>query len=414
MSGGSLGTQRREHDSVRQKRIGLYLGVQPNAGGMFQYAQCILKSLAHLQQSGEMEVIAAYGDSRWASIISPFALTSVSLRHVILGRVMARVMMSLFVPPWLARFLAGAFNPLAKELNALGCDLWLFPAQDELAWQVKRPVVASIHDLMHRYERGFPEAGSWWRSLIRDHRFRSLAHHSAAILVDSELGKRHVIESYAARPECVHPLPYIAPGYILDNRERADFDAFYQLPSKFYFYPAQFWPHKNHQRLIRALVQAKRSCPDIALVLAGGLRHGYEGIRQEVVNCGLEASVRFVGYVPDEDMAGFYKRARGLVMPTFFGPTNIPPLEAMALGCPVMISATYAMPEQCGPAALYFDPTSTEEISTQMARLWTDDQLCGQLSDNGRCRSQGWGERQFEQRLGLILKATVEKSAAAS
>ncbi len=388
---------------LNQRRVGLYLGVQPKAGGMFQYAQCILTSLAHLRQNGELDVLVAYGDQRWTSILSPLELPSVQLQHFKLGSFMARVLMSLFVPPWLARLLSGAFNPIVRELNAMECDLWLFPAQDELTWQVHGPVVASIHDLMHRYERGFPEAGSWWRYLVREHRFRSLSRHSEVVMVDSDLGKQHVIESYSANPERVHTLPYIAPSYITETRERDDFDDCYSLPEKFYFYPAQFWPHKNHLRLVQALMRARAECSDMALVLAGGKWLGYETVLKQVVDAGLEDAVSFVGYVPDEDMAAFYKRAHGLVIPTFFGPTNIPPLEAMALGCPVVISDAYAMPEQCGDAALYFNPRSEQEMSIQMVRLWKDGKLWGQLSEAGLNRTQSWGQPQFQHRLGAIL-----------
>ncbi len=397
-------------NSLNQKQVGLYLGVQPNAGGMFQYAQCILTSLAHLRQNGVLEVLVAYGDQRWASILDPLGLPSVQLKHFERGSFMCRAMMLLFAPPWITRILSGAFNPLVRELNAMQCNLWLFPAQDELTWQVRGPVVATIHDLMHRYERGFPEAGSWWRYLVRDHRFRSLTRNSNVVMVDSEQGKRHVVESYSANPLQVQILPYIAPSYITEARERDDIDERYSLPAKFYFYPAQFWPHKNHLRLIKALMRAKAECPDIALVLAGGKRLSYPTIMKQVVSAGLQDAVRFVGYVPDEDMAALYKRAHGLVMPTFFGPTNIPPLEAMALGCPVLISGTYAMPEQCGDAAIYFDPNSEDEMSEQMVRLWTDKQLWEQLSVAGVNRTKFWGQKQFQSRLGAVLNNALNQT----
>ena len=62
-------------------------------------------------------------------------------------------------------------------------------------------------------------------------------------------------------------------------------------------------------------------------------------------------------------------------MPSYFGPTNIPPLEAMALGCPVAVSNKYAMPEQVGDAGLLFDPDSPEEIAKCIKAMWLDDKL---------------------------------------
>ncbi|MCG9040728.1 glycosyltransferase family 4 protein [Laribacter hongkongensis] len=367
--------------------------------------------MAHIQAQGELEVVIAYGDARWAPIISTFQLPCTLLENWVLGSRVARLFMLLRIQATASRLLAERMNPLVQELHRLRCNLWIFPAQDELTWQVSGPVVATIHDLMHRYERRFPEAGNWFRYGIREHRFYNLARRSTAVLVDSPMGKQHVLESYGAVPERIHPLPYIAPSYIYEEGDqvRSDFDAHYKLPPKFYFYPAQFWQHKNHLRLIHALADARRVYADLTLVLAGGLRHEYASVHQLVLQRGLADAVRFVGYVPDADMAGFYKRARGLVMPTFFGPTNIPPLEAMALGCPVLVSNAYAMPEQCGDAALYFNPNSVEEIRDQMIRLWNHDGLYEELSKQGLKRAQEWGQSQFQQCLDEILAQTLTR-----
>ena len=87
-------------------------------------------------------------------------------------------------------------------------------------------------------------------------------------------------------------------------------------------------------------------------------------------------------------MPEFYRRARAMVMPTFFGPTNIPPLEAFALGCPVAVSNIYGIPEQVGDAALLFDPNSVEEIADCIERLWQDDALCASLISKGHARTE--------------------------
>ena len=119
----------------------------------------------------------------------------------------------------------------------------------------------------------------------------------------------------------------------------------------------------------------------------------------QVESLGLDDNVLFLGYVPDEDMPALYRSARALVMPTFFGPTNIPPLEAFALGCPVATSRIYGIPEQLGDAALLFDPASVDEIFECLIRLWVDDAVCAQLAERGRERAASWGPTQFHDRL---------------
>jgi len=389
---------------MTRKKIGLYLGVTTSAGGMFQYAQCILDAMIYLQ-SDSLEIIVVYGDPAWEPILNKKSISGVHLKNWLYGEKFAKLFLPL--PIELGRKLANLFNPLVAEISNFGCDLWVFPAQDVLAWQINAPIVSSIHDLMHRYERKFPEASMWWRFMLREYRFKKLVAVSSAILVDSEIGRKQVIESYGAQSVCTFSLPYIAPSYLNAGNTCMGFDNIYRLPKKFFFYPAQFWPHKNHLRLLDALAEARKLCPDMELVLSGGYKHNYQSIKLHACTLGIEDSVHFVGYVPDSDIAGFYRRARGLVMPTFFGPTNIPPLEAMATECPILISGIYGMPEQCGDAALYFSPYSTKEISTLMMRLWTDTNLYDRLLEAGKIKNAAWGQTQFNKSFAEVLQRLI-------
>jgi glycosyltransferase involved in cell wall biosynthesis len=94
-------------------------------------------------------------------------------------------------------------------------------------------------------------------------------------------------------------------------------------------------------------------------------------------------------------------------MPTFFGPTNIPQLEAFALGCPVATSRIYGIPAQVRDAALLFDPESVTEIHTCLVRLWTDDALCDELAKRGRAHAESWGPPQFRERFRQIIEAVA-------
>ena len=99
---------------------------------------------------------------------------------------------------------------------------------------------------------------------------------------------------------------------------------------------------------------------------------------------GLTNEVRYLGPVPDEDMAALYTQSVALVMPTFFGPTNIPPLEAWHFGRPVITSDIRGLREQTGDAGLLVDPRSPDALADAMLRLWRDDALCTALAERGR------------------------------
>jgi glycosyltransferase involved in cell wall biosynthesis len=182
----------------------------------------------------------------------------------------------------------------------------------------------------------------------------------------------------------------------------------YSLPAKYFFYPAQFYKHKNHSSLLEAIARMKSTYSDVKLVLVGAKeRNGYTDVVRQVEALGLSDNVLFAGYANDREMAALYTLARALVMPTFFGPTNIPQLEAFALGCPVATSRIYGIPEQVGNAAMLFDPTSISEIQTCLMKLWTDDVLCAELAGRGKAHAASWGPPQFQERFREIVGALV-------
>jgi glycosyltransferase involved in cell wall biosynthesis len=114
--------------------------------------------------------------------------------------------------------------------------------------------------------------------------------------------------------------------------------------------------------------------------------------------------VTILGYVSNGNIAYLYKHAVGMVMPSYFGPTNIPPLEAMLLGCPVAVSDKYAMPEQVGNAGLLFNPDSPEEIASCIEKLWMDENLRERLKKLGYKRVKQWNKEKFNKRLLKVVK----------
>jgi glycosyltransferase involved in cell wall biosynthesis len=408
------------------KKIGLFLSAEAEAGGMFQYSLAMLSALQALP-AGEFFLVVAHTSPAWKRRLEN-GNGSGSFSHSVPVRLRRFTRWLTMVPAvfrtsherlsrercsyerWSYEHWSGLLTSCsgwATPMLAEECDLWLFPRQEVWSALFPQPVLASVHDLMHRYEPRFPESSRFGRAHYRDTYLGALCRQAMGILVDSEVGKRHVQQSYGTEPERIFVLPYIPPAYLRETQEDCDFDKRYRLPEKFVFYPAQFWEHKNHLRLIRAIAKLRRETPNICLVMVGGGKNGSTAARKEVEKLGLGGHVRFAGHVPERDMAGFYRRARALVLPTLFGPTNIPPLEAFALGCPVAVSGIYGEPEQVGDAALLFDPYDVESIADSIRRLWADDDLCGQLRSRGRQRSEAWGPAQFAAALhGIIRQLT--------
>jgi glycosyltransferase involved in cell wall biosynthesis len=425
-------------------RIGIVPFLSGFGGGMYQYSLTMLHSLYERKgigcedefvvftEKGTHPVLASLNGRGWAvkplTPVQPFSLQEQALD--VLGRMVGE-------GPhreawrWLRRQLqralghsrAGSLDPyvawsrpdMRRWFHYCGVELMLYPAPMPLSFETGLPYVMAIHDLQHRLQPEFLEIsgnGLWeWREYL----FRNGTRYATLLLADSEVGKEDILHYYAAygvTPDRVKVLPFLPACYLaveISESERQRVRTIYHLPERYLFYPAQFWPHKNHARIVQALGLLKQEHHlKIPVVFCGS--HGSE-IREssfhEVMSIshhlGLDEAIRCLGYVPDEDMSGLYAEAVALVMPTFFGPTNIPILEAWAFGCPVLTSDIRGIREQVDDAAILVDPRSVEAIADGIYRLWTDGNLHRTMAERGRQRLATYTPYEYRRRLIDIL-----------
>ncbi|MBE0476879.1 MAG: glycosyltransferase family 4 protein [Coriobacteriia bacterium] len=394
------------------KTVAIYLGGTPSDGGTYQNALSLVSALATFPAE-EYRVLGYCRDDVWPGILSRYGIESrVARSQGPASRLVTKVARELPLPLALRKRIGSLAVPFGRQLRRDDVDLCIYPNFEHYAWELSTPSLGAIHDLMHRYEPHFPEVASGDIPAARDRLFSRMRRGATGVLVDSEVGRRQVIESYGPDGAELHVLPYVAPAYIYEAAERemldGELDAWADavgLPPKYLLYPAQFWMHKNHLRLLEALARLLEVHPEAHLVLVGSEKNAVSAVGETIERLGLRDSVSILGYVSNEQMAYLYRHARALVLPTFFGPTNIPPLEAFVLGCPVAVSGIYGMPEQVGDAALTFDPSSVDEIAGACLRLWEDDALCDRLRVLGYERARRWGPPEFAARLREIVDA---------
>jgi glycosyltransferase involved in cell wall biosynthesis len=127
--------------------------------------------------------------------------------------------------------------------------------------------------------------------------------------------------------------------------------------------------------------------------------------------CGVSAQVHVPGYVSDDELAALYAGATALVIPTFFGPTNIPVIEAWAHGCPVLTSDIPGIREQVGNAAILVEPRAVDALADAIHRLLTDAALRRDLAARGTARLNAYTPGQFRDRLhDTLLRASGRSS----
>ncbi len=384
------------------KKIGLYLD-SVATGGTFQYNLSILEAFRAFP-SDQINTVIAYTSDLWDTYLQNENISAYRINRTLFSRFWFQTR----TPLWLWRNTSTYYDVFSKSFINHDCDLWVFPSQDVWSYSLPIPAMGTVHDLMHRYERQFPEAGSQKEYKSREKHYTRTCKYAKGVLVDSVLGKQQLIESYNVPESKVHVLPFIAPKYIHDTTKSVTLK--YDLPNKYLFYPAQFWEHKNHKALVQAAAQLTEKLPDLKMIFVGSNNNGYDSLIKLINTLGLRKVFIFLDHVPDDQIRALYTNARALIMPTFFGPTNIPPLEAFACGCPVAISNAYGMPEQVGDAALLFDPNSYSEIADIIYKLWTDDNITQTLARNGYQKSRNWGQNQFNERLLEIIMETFLKN----
>ena len=212
--------------------------------------------------------------------------------------------------------------------------------------RVDVPTVVTLHDIQHRdLPEFFGPARRSFRRLAYDRAARS----AAAVIVTSEFVRGRARDALDLDPGRIHVVPL---GIDHTTFRPAD-----EEREPIILYPARGWPHKNHARLFQAFTTLRETRPQLRLILTGG---GLE--RLEPVPEGVE----ILGEVPSTQLASLYRRAACLVYPSLYEGFGIPPLEAMACGCPVAASNAGAIPEVCGDAAVLFDPTDVDAMTAAM------------------------------------------------
>jgi len=383
--------------------IGIYLASEPYGGGTYQYNLSVVHALESLDKT-KYKTTAFYHNEDWNKTI-PNSFNRVISGRPLALRALGRIYkMTNTTAEGLKRF-ASVFNPIVRKINSSDCDIVIYPSQDAASYQTNKKSLSTIHDLMHRYERHFEEYqnGEYDR---REKHYSMMCKYANGILVDSKIGKEHVIESYGTDEKKVFVLPFVPPLYLLDAKD-IDVKTKYNLPEKYIFYPAQFWEHKNHVNLLEALKILKDKSLDVNLVLVGSKKNNYEKILQKINELKLSNNIFILGYVSNDDMASLYKNAVATTFVSLIGPTNIPPMEALTLGSPLICSNAYAMPEQVGDAALHIDPKSPQDIADKISRIYSDKNLSKRLIQSGYKRIESYGQKEFAFKLEFCIKEVL-------
>jgi glycosyltransferase involved in cell wall biosynthesis len=313
-------------------KIGLFINDnKPTNGGSYTFVENFLAGLSRLQQRGGHELVLCYHRGS-ESLVRRFPdFPAINLD-------------------------AGDEQIYAQE----GIKFLVRPnPYDQMSMDIPHATV--VWDLEHRKHPWFPEVSSFGAWQTRETIFSLLVRRATLLFTGTEEGRREIEYFYQVSRKRIKVLSFPVPMFAREAAAtQIDPEVLRRLgvPADYLFYPAQFWPHKNHVVLLEAtkLIREKIGW-DLGVVFTGVDGGNLEYVRGYARRLGLEQHVRFLGFVDQQDLAHLYKGAFCLAYPTFFGPDNLPPLEAFALGCPVIASEISGAREQYGDAAILIPPT---------------------------------------------------------
>lgn len=243
----------------------------------------------------------------------------------------------------------------------------------------RRKQVVTLHDASVFAQ---PSAYSYsfraWYGLVQ----RQIGTRARMILTDSDFSRRE-LQHYLRVPERrVRVVPLGS-----DHLERVAADESilprYQLGQRpFVLAVSSLAPHKNLGTMVQSVGRIRRHHADLDIVLAGARF-------DRVFGAGLlpDSGAIEVGYVSDAELKALYQNAACFVYPSLYEGFGLPPLEAMACGCPVVLSSAGSLPEVGGEAVLYFDPHDAAALAEAVARVLDDPGLAQQLCRKGRARA---------------------------
>ena len=279
-----------------------------------------------------------------------------------------------------------AVRPGDGTIERAGIDVVHFPFQDAFTTEV--PSIYQPHDLQHLH---LPELFSDWERDRREIIYRTHCERAALVVAMTSWGRGDFIERYGLPPEKVAVVPGGSVLREYPSPTPADLHGLrtrLSLSEDFLLYPAQTWPHKNHERLLEALARIRgESGVTIPLVCPGRQTRHYRRLRELTDQLGLVKTTSFPGFVSTADLRSLYELGTGLVFPSRFEGWGLPVCEAFDAGLPVAASTATGLPDVVGDAGLLFDPDDVSEMARQLHRLWTDEGLRADLRERGRKRA---------------------------
>lgn len=358
---------------MRPLRLAVMLEQALEVGGGFQQPLNDLLWLRDWASESGNEIVVYSPHPKTLDILNEFGVTARRLKFGVLDYLF--LFLKYCGPFDLVQIALKWKSPFERALIGDGIDVVHFTSTSKRHLLLHQlPFIITIFDGCHRDAPEFPEVRTFGEFERREILFRFASTKAVAVIVNAAELIDDLCRRYAMERERAICIPFSPSTYVSRSTPDAAADAAvlakYRLGPGYLFYPAQFWPHKNHITLLAALAALRERGITERLVLCGSNRSGRDKIDMAIRRLGLSDQVSIIGFVESAELAALYRGAAALVMPTYFGPTNLPPLEAWTVGTPVIYPEAFKA--QAGDAAILFDYDDPRSLADAIVSLRTE------------------------------------------
>lgn len=265
------------------------------------------------------------------------------------------------------------FNNLLKKNNI---DLVLFLGPSKYIDFIENfNFVVNIWDINHKIDNYFPEYKNF---SFREKIIKKTTDLSFRIIVDSQRTKSEIIKFYNCIEKKIITMPFhsIFPDIYETNKSVNYKEVFNNLKINkkkyLFFYPAQFWAHKNHIYLLKALNLIKKDFEDFQMIFTGSDKGNLNKIKNEIKDLLLDENVNILNFLTDKEMISIYLNSDAIIIPTYVARTTLPLIEALYFKLPVFYSKDI-LDQSYKEYINEFDLENPEDLSHQIKNFINDD-----------------------------------------
>ncbi|MDO8662408.1 MAG: glycosyltransferase family 1 protein [Candidatus Omnitrophota bacterium] len=293
-------------------------------------------------------------------------------------------------------------NKFDRILRKHSIDLiyFLSPSGLSLATEMLN-YIFTVWDLNFLDSMEFPEVYAKREFERRERLYQTAIRKAVGVVTDSPATRKKIIEIYHIDKNRIILLPFLPSNSvgILEEeylRNYVDIKKKYNIKGDYIYYPAQFWPHKNHLYILEGLKILKEKYKlKINAIFSGSDKGNLKFVLNRAMDLGIDGQIFYIGFVGDRELPYLYKQALALVMPTYFGPTNIPPLEAFTMGCPVLYSDLPELRAQVKDAALLLDLKNPNTMCQGLLKIIDKLPEISALKENGKRKVEAFIEENY-------------------